>query len=187
MTWEDYFEPSSGGKGPRYQYKDTSVKTLPANLPMPPTDRRITFSNCHDLVDISALSEWDTSGITNMDCMFNHCYSLQDISPLKQWETKNVTNMEYMFNCCRKLDDISSLYDWDISNVTKMQFIFNGCHELPKEIRSEVHDPQTFSVMMDKYVTPVLYPVADYPEYEEEECIFEDDTIDSLSMTIVRK
>ncbi len=174
VTWEDYFELSNGGLGLKYRYKDTSVKALPANLPMPPADRGIVFSNCHDLVDISALSEWDTSNLTDMCGMFNHCHSLRDISPLKQWETKNVTDMGYMFNCCRKLEDISPLYDWDISNVTKMRFIFNGCHALPREIHLDVHDSHEFSMVMDKYITPVMYPVTYYPDYEEEECIFED-------------
>lgn len=186
-TWEDYFKLSTGGLGLKYQYKDTSVKVLPENLPMPPTDRGITFNGCHDLVDISALSDWDTTNITDMCCMFNHCHSLRDISPLKQWKTKNVTNMEYMFNCCRKLDDISPLSNWDVSNVTKMRFIFNGCHALPKEIYLEVHDSHKFSIAMDKYITSRLYTVTYYPEYEEEESILEGDPFDVLARTIMRK
>ena len=74
MSWEKYFECNStyigGGVNKYYEYKDKSVKTLPANLPMPPEDIfYLTFRDCHQLQDITALANWNVSNIKNMCCM----------------------------------------------------------------------------------------------------------------------
>ena len=154
-SWEDYFELSNGGLGEQYKYKDISVIELPDDLPQPPSDYPVSFSECHYLVNIDALAKWDTSKMTSTAGMFNHCHSLEDISPLRPWILSNVTNMSYMFNCCYALRDVSAITMWDVSKVTRMRFIFNGCHELPDFARLEVYDQQTFNCFVERYLLPL--------------------------------
>jgi hypothetical protein len=61
MSWQDQFvfkKFTINGKHIEcYMYKDKSVKTLPANLPMPPTDMFYRmFSGCYQLQNIVILS-----------------------------------------------------------------------------------------------------------------------------------
>ncbi len=55
------------------------------------------------MVDVSGLSGWDVSNVTNMWSMFEDCGSLVDVSVLSGWDVSNVTYMEDMFNCCVSL------------------------------------------------------------------------------------
>lgn len=152
LTWEDYFELTTGGLGKRYRYKDTSVTELPDDLPQPPSDYPVSFSGCHHLVNIDTLAKWDMSEATDTSGMFNHCRSLPDISPLRPWDMSNVTDMSYMFNCCYDLSDVSAVKSWNIPKVTRMRYIFNGCHELPDFARLEVYDQQTFECFVKRYL-----------------------------------
>jgi surface protein len=99
------------------------------------------------------ISQWDTSGITDMSYMFSQVgdyngeYLLQiDISgwdtsnvtdmeamfeaaytfnqDLSGWDVSNVTNMRRMFIAARAFQ--SDLSNWDVSNVTNMDFMFAG-------------------------------------------------------------
>jgi surface protein len=134
-NWEQYFECKTNrvnGKSiKRYVYKDKGVKTLPANLPMPPTDTlHYIFSDCYQLEDISALANWDVSNVKDMSYMFYNCYQLQDITALANWNVSNVENMGYMFSYCSQLQDITALANWDVSNVKDMHWVFYGCGQL---------------------------------------------------------
>lgn len=94
MSWWNYFRTV----GTHYYYIDRSVVSLPANLPMPPTDDFSSlFYNCWRLQDITALSSWDTSNVTDMSYMFLGCLSLRDISALANWNVSNVRNMTHLF------------------------------------------------------------------------------------------
>ena len=61
------------------------------------------FGGCGSLVDVSVLSGWDVSNVTDMWSMFGGCGSLVDVSVLSGWDVSNVTYMEDMFNCCVSL------------------------------------------------------------------------------------
>ena len=157
--------------GKCYRYKDRTVTKLPNDLPQPPSDYPVSFSECHYLVNIDALAKWDASTMTNTAGMFNHCRSLVDISPLRQWIMSNVTDMSYMFNCCYALYDVSAIEMWDVSKVTKMRFIFNGCHELPDFARLEVYDQQTFNCFVERYLLPLIVDCG--PSYNTDDEIIE--------------
>lgn len=88
------------------------------------------FSNCNNLSDISALSEWDVSNVTDMKSMFYYCRNLSDISALENWDISNVTDMSDMFDYCNSITDISALENWDTSNVTNMAGLFADCSSL---------------------------------------------------------
>lgn len=179
--WKEYFELTTGGLGRKYQYINTSVVTLPYDLPQPPSDYPVMFSGCHYLVNIDALAKWDTTNMTSTTGMFNHCHSLEDISPLRYWDLSNVTDMRYMFNCCYELADVSAIKMWDVPNVKHMRYIFNGCHKLPDFARFEVYDQHTFNYFVNRCLFPQLpQPIyynqssgGDELEMEEEEVYYE--------------
>ena len=76
------------------------------------------------------ISSWDTSSVTNMVDMFRGATSFnQDIG---NWDTKSVGNMRRMFfNATSFNKDISS---WDTSSVTDMVNLFNGATDFNQPI-----------------------------------------------------
>ncbi len=93
------------------------------------TNMSYMFANCVRLTNIKALTTWDISNVTDMSYMFCRCYNLTNIDALINWDTANVTNMSYMFANCSSLVSLD-LSDWDTSNVADAAFMFNGCSNL---------------------------------------------------------
>lgn len=58
---------------------------------------RSMFYKCSNLTNISALSNWNTSNVTNMQYMFNSFGSLTDSSPINDWNISSSTNFTKMF------------------------------------------------------------------------------------------
>ena len=76
------------------------------------------------LTDISALSSWNTSSVTNMSHMFEDADALTDIDALANWDTSSVTNMSNMFYNADALTDVDGATNWDTSSVTNMSNMF---------------------------------------------------------------
>ena len=134
MNWEEYFECKIrhilDGTYTYYEYKDKNVIALPANLPMPPTDRFYRlFSECKELQDISVLANWNVSSIKDMTSMFWGCKQLKTITALANWDVSNVSGMQYIFYGCRQLQDISALTNWNIKEHIDIHDMFYGNHE----------------------------------------------------------
>lgn len=60
-------------------------------------DNHIDFSHFVSLSDISGLSRWDVSKVTNFDSMFEGCVSLDDLSPLANWSISNGVSLDNTF------------------------------------------------------------------------------------------
>ena len=85
------------------------------------------------LTNVNALSNWDTSNITDISDLFYNCWNLSDISGLKNWDTSKVVSMARTFysdDLSMKLTNLDDLSNWDVSNVKNMQSMFGGCREL---------------------------------------------------------
>ena len=68
------------------------------------------------------ISDWDVSGVENMDSMFNANKKFNgDIS---QWDVSNVRNMSHMFCESNFHGDIR---DWNTESLVYMSGIFNSC------------------------------------------------------------
>jgi surface protein len=69
------------------------------------------------------ISNWNTSGVTDMSNLFNDCLGFnEDIS---LWDVSGVTDMSGMFKDCLEFNkDISG---WNVSKVTDMESMFAGC------------------------------------------------------------
>ncbi len=88
------------------------------------------FSDYKTLTDISGVSDWDASQVTNMNALFYGAKALSDIDALKNWNTLNVTSMCALFNGAANLTNALALKNWNTSNVTDMSYMFSGATSL---------------------------------------------------------
>lgn len=81
------------------------------------------FSNLKSLMDISGISNWDSSIVTHMGGLFSGAKSLPDALALRDWDTSNVTDMSYMFSNAISLMFVD-VSNWNTSSVTDMTCMF---------------------------------------------------------------
>ena len=73
-------------------------------------------------------SNFDSSGITNMELMFDQCQSLSSII-FGNFDTSSVVEMNHMLCGCRSLTSLD-LSCFDTSKVTNMEYLFINCISL---------------------------------------------------------
>jgi surface protein len=93
-------------------------------------DRVPAFISCQNLVDISAASEWDLTGVTSVVDLFSGCASLEDISPLEDVDFSNIQRFDNMFAGCSSLTDLTPLSHMNTSSATSFAGMFRQCSEL---------------------------------------------------------
>ncbi len=120
-AWFDNKDNDGDGKGDGIIYVYTIATGIYGG-----TDIGSMFAYEKSLNDISALADWNISGVTNMEDLFRGSSSLSDISPLVGWGTSNVTDMGGVFRNATALSDISPLAGWNISNVADLSYIFSS-------------------------------------------------------------
>ncbi len=81
------------------------------------------FSNLKSLMNISGISNWDSSIVTHMGGLFSGAKSLPDALALRDWDTSNVTDMSYMFSNAISLMFVD-VSNWNTSSVTDMTCMF---------------------------------------------------------------
>ena len=91
------------------------------------TDMNSMFMGCPALKSLD-LSSFDTSNVTDMSYMFADCHSLTSLD-LRKFDTSKVTDMNSMFFCCNFLESLD-LSKFDTSKVTVMNSMFTGCSSL---------------------------------------------------------
>ena len=94
-----------------------------------PSDSSFMFYFFPNLSEISGISDWDTSNVTDMSYMFAYAGSSATTFTLNlsSWNTSNVTNMSRMFfDAGRSATtwSIGDLSSWNTSNVTDMSYMF---------------------------------------------------------------
>ena len=77
--------------------------------------------------DLSSISDWDTSSVTEMINTFYNCKCTS--LDLSKWDTSNVTSMNGMFESCSRLTSLD-LSGFDTSNVVDMTNMFKNCSGL---------------------------------------------------------
>ena len=94
-----------------------------------PSDSSFMFYLFYGLANLSALSDWDSSNVTNMENMFFNTGSYASTFVLNpsSWDTSNVTDMSYMFTSVGSSSTVFTLdvSSWDTSNVTDMSGMFS--------------------------------------------------------------
>ncbi len=93
-------------------------------------DSGYMFSGNSALMDISGLSDWDSSHVLNMQALFSGAKSLSDIHAIQNWDTSNVINMFALFSNAESLSDALALRNWDTSNVINMSYMFSNASSL---------------------------------------------------------
>ena len=78
----------------------------------------------NQISDLSPLTNWNTSKVTDMSRMFYY-NQISDLSPLAGWNTNNVTDMHEMFHG-NEISDLRPLSNWDTSKVTNMYGMFDN-------------------------------------------------------------
>ena len=91
------------------------------------TDMNCMFFGCNSLESLD-LSKFDTSKVTDMNSMFMNCPALKSLD-LSNFDTSNVIYMNAMFAFCYALESLD-LSKFDTSNVTDMNYMFFGCRKL---------------------------------------------------------
>ena len=94
------------------------------------TDMSYMLFGASTLTNIDALTDWDTSSVTNMSCMFFGASSLTNIDGAANWDTSSVITMKSMLLGASSLTNIDSASNWDTSSVTTMQQMFSGASSL---------------------------------------------------------
>ena len=87
------------------------------------------FYNHKHLVDISALSSFDTSRIVNMTEMFSRCRNLSSIEPLSNWDVSNVWDMTGTFHACLLLTDLTCLSNWKVLDDCILEAFYSSSGE----------------------------------------------------------
>ncbi len=113
--------------------------SVPTELPASITNISAAFSAI-DQVDITNLSSWDVSNVTNMGQLFWEASNFNG-SGITEWNTSNVEYMYYMFNGANAFNqDISG---WDVENVTNMSRMFYHATAFDQDINGWTVDNVT--------------------------------------------
>lgn len=82
------------------------------------------FRECINLTDISSLSEWDVSSVSNFNGVFASDEYLNDVSALSNWDMSNATDLSEFFFSVFNVVDYSPIENWDTSKVTDFYRLF---------------------------------------------------------------
>ena len=88
------------------------------------------FLDCHSLVSISGISEWNTKKIKNMNSLFHVCHSLEYLPDISKWDTSNVKTMKSIFDQCISLKELPDISKWNINKVEDISCLFYDCRLL---------------------------------------------------------
>ena len=96
-----------------------------------PADSSFMFYYFWMVSDLSFISDWDTSNVTDMRAMFAYTGFFADTftMDLSDWDTSNVTDMSYLFDSAGESAttwSVGDLSSWNTSNVTNMYGMFAG-------------------------------------------------------------
>ena len=91
------------------------------------TDMSCMFASATNLVSLD-LSKFDTSMVEDMKCMFINCTSLKSLN-LLAFDTGKVRDMHKMFSGCIELEYVN-LCSFKHNNLTDISYMFQYCKDL---------------------------------------------------------
>lgn len=83
----------------------------------------------NDATRLEGLENWNTISLVRMASMFRYSENLLDVSAISNWDVSNVTTMESLFANCPVLQTVD-FSSWNMAKVTAMSGIFSGCEAL---------------------------------------------------------
>ena len=110
----------------------------------------LVYSTCANL---SSMSSWDVSEMTNMDYMFNY---QRFVNPpdLSNWDTSKVETMDHTFQVAKVNRSIES---WDVSNAKIMSYTFNQTDMLQENVDTVMLDLSSWDVSNVEDMTGMFY------------------------------
>lgn len=97
------------------------LSEVPAVLPRSITTLHDAFSGCVNF-NLPAVSNWDTSNVTNLDGTFKGCKAFNQ--PLANWQTSKVTSLRETFSGAEAFNQ--PLNGWDVRLVRSFARTFQG-------------------------------------------------------------
>lgn len=145
--------------------KDDLKKLINANIALSSIDTSLisdmseVFKNS-GRTDFSGIERWNTSNVTNMECMFSNAIHFN--ANISAWDTSKVVNMGGMFGGAWLFNQ--PLDSWNVSNVENMAFMFACAESFNKPLNSwdtsSVRDMAcmffgalSFNQPLDKWIT----------------------------------
>ena len=92
-------------------------------------DMRWLCYNDEKLTNISALSTWDVSNVSNMTAIFQNT-DISDLTPLTNWNTKSLFYIGHGFSFLPHLTSIEPLQKWNMQNTRLTDNMFTQDPEL---------------------------------------------------------
>lgn len=92
-------------------------------------DMRWLCYNDEKLTNISALSTWDVSNVSNMTAIFQNT-DISDLTPLTNWNTKSLFYIGHGFSYLPHLTSIEPLQKWNMQNTRLTDNMFTQDPEL---------------------------------------------------------
>ena len=86
-------------------------------------DTQYAFEGMMGITDISPLSTWDVSNVTNMEGMLGGI-RMTSIAPIANWDTSKVTNFSGLFLYCINLADASPIEGWTVQDQANLENMF---------------------------------------------------------------
>ena len=86
------------------------------------------FDNTQAQMDISKISNWNVSNVTNMSRMFDGA-NIPNLD-ISKWDVSKVENMSYMFYMFRSSPNFD-ISEWNVSNVKNMSGMFAHSNIMP--------------------------------------------------------
>ncbi len=93
------------------------------NTPSLNEDAGYMFYLMTRLTDVSGVSSFDTSKVTDLTSFFEGNTLIQDLSPIKNWNVSNVKYMDWLFYGCLNVEEID-LSNWSTPSLTYMAGMF---------------------------------------------------------------
>lgn len=125
---------TSGSANKIYMWNDNGVIYFysPADNIYMNANSSWAFSYLTNVTDISALANFNTTYVTNMNKMFLDSWKITSLTSLESWDVSNVTDMSYMFSAtwyssgytAMNISDLSPLSGWNTQKVTTMDSMF---------------------------------------------------------------
>lgn len=96
----------------------TNLKTAKIKIGRSEGYANFMFNNCGNLVELD-VTEFNTSGITNMECMFRGCKLLTTLD-VSHFDTGNVDDRGCMFYECESLTtlDVSNFNTQNVTDIS---------------------------------------------------------------------
>ena len=82
-----------------------------------------------NLIDVSSLSNLDTSEVTDISSMFYGCKNIEDFTFVKNWNVSRCKQLAFTFSNC-VFKNLKFLENWDLSGALSLGSMFYSCINL---------------------------------------------------------